>query len=245
MKAINNNFILAQKGVLSYEKLKDVEFNYDSINKELLENLLEAVEKNNVDKIYSDIEKIEIEIVKESTAPEVAKSNIISFEFEVLNNIINMKGDPSIISNSIERLQNDFTFVKDLKNRLQEFCIETAKYITDLKQYKSKGVLLEVKDYIENNFQKDLRLKSLSEHFYINPIYLGQIFKKNFGMSFNDYLNNIRVEKAKELLLNTDKKICDIAENVGYKDTNYFISRFEKITHTTPTEYKKICKKDI
>lgn len=243
LKAVNNNFICCKKGVVAYEEMSSQAFSFDTPHEILLDALLESVEKGNIEKINEDVESIYKEIVEKAIAPEIAKSNIISFELEVLNSIVNMKGDPAFIANNVEKLQSKFVLVKDLKNSLLKFSVEASNYIANLKQSK-KGVLVEVKKYIESNFNKDLRLKNLSEHFYINPIYLGQIFKKSFGISFNDYLNNIRIEKAKELLLNTNEKICEIAEKVGYKDTNYFISRFEKMTHTTPTEYKKLCKKD-
>ena len=62
----------------------------------------------------------------------------------------------------------------------------------------------------------------------MNTSYLGQIFQKEVGCSFNQYLSNIKNEKAKELILNTNMKINDIAREVGYPDTSYFYRKFKQ-----------------
>lgn len=76
------------------------------------------------------------------------------------------------------------------------------------------------------NYAKNITLKSLSEKYYVNSAYLGQLFRKKNGQSFKDYLNNYRMERAADLLLHTDKKIVEIAEEVGYHDLDYFVNRF-------------------
>ena len=79
---------------------------------------------------------------------------------------------------------------------------------------------------IRENYAKNITLKSLSEKYYVNSAYLGQLFRKKNGQSFKDYLNNYRMERAADLLLHTDKKIVEIAEEVGYHDLDYFVNRF-------------------
>lgn len=79
----------------------------------------------------------------------------------------------------------------------------------------------------------------MSRKFYVNSAYLGQIFKKKHGISFKEYLNNYRVEQAAELLLRTDKKIYEIAEEVGYHDLDYFINRFIAVKGCTPSKFRK------
>ena len=63
----------------------------------------------------------------------------------------------------------------------------------------------------------------------MNSAYLGQIFKKHYGVSFSDYLNQIRIDEAIRLLRRTDFRVYEIATKVGYRDSDYFINRFEKI----------------
>lgn len=86
---------------------------------------------------------------------------------------------------------------------------------------------------------QDLSLQTLSEKMHVNAVYLGRIFKKETGSSFNDYLNNVRIEKAKELLTTTNYKGNELYEKVGFSNYNYFYIVFKKITGVKPTEYRK------
>lgn len=92
---------------------------------------------------------------------------------------------------------------------------------------------------METHFAEDLSLKTLSEKYYLNSAYLGQLFKKQFGVSFKNHLTNLRVEEAAQLLLQTDDKVYKIAEQVGYRDIDYFIDRFVKIKGCTPTKFRR------
>ena len=71
---------------------------------------------------------------------------------------------------------------------------------------------------------------------------MGQLFRKKFGQSFKDYLNNCRIEQACHLLLRTDKKIYQIAETVGYRDLDYFVNRFISVKGCTPAKFRKQAK---
>ena len=68
---------------------------------------------------------------------------------------------------------------------------------------------------------------------------MGQLFRKKYGVSFKDYLNNYRMEKAAQLLVRTDKKIYEVAEEVGYRDLDYFVNRFITAKGCTPAKFRK------
>ena len=111
--------------------------------------------------------------------------------------------------------------------------------MAQLKGNQAKGVLGKVENDLRENFRENLTLKDLSRKYYVNAAYLGQIFKKQYGESFKDYLNHIRIEKAVELLLHTDMRIYEIADAVGYKDMDYFINKFIAIKGCTPAKFRK------
>ncbi|GFZ34359.1 DNA-binding response regulator [Clostridium zeae] len=106
--------------------------------------------------------------------------------------------------------------------------------IIEANSFKFSPVIQQIIDYIKHNFAKELSLKMLADQFNINTSYLGQLFSKEVGISFSDYLNKIRNEKAKELLLNTNMKINEIAETIGYLDTSYFYKKFKKYYGVCP-----------
>ena len=93
--------------------------------------------------------------------------------------------------------------------------------------------------YIENNYYTDLKLELLAEIFNYNSAYLGKVFKNNTGMSFNTYLDTIRIEQAKKLLMEDKLKVYQVCEKVGYKNIDYFHSKFKKYVGVSPLNYKK------
>ncbi|MBW5448243.1 response regulator [Cohnella sp. CFH 77786] len=96
----------------------------------------------------------------------------------------------------------------------------------------------QVKRYIEENYDKDISLKDLSSRVYMNPNYLCTIFKNEVGETINHYMTRVRMEKAMRMLRETDLKVFEIAERVGYSNTNYFSYTFKKYTGTAPIEYR-------
>lgn len=103
---------------------------------------------------------------------------------------------------------------------------------------KSNDVIKIAKDYIKDNFSKDISLDDVSRVVGISPYYFSKIFKEGCGENFIEYLTNIRIEKAKELLMESDRSMKEICMMCGYSDPNYFSRTFKKNVGITPTEYK-------
>lgn len=99
-------------------------------------------------------------------------------------------------------------------------------------------VIREILSYIQVNYKEDLSLKILSYKYHMNASYLGQIFQKEVGCSFNQYLSNLKNEKAKDMILNTNMKINDIAKEVGYLDTSYFYRKFKQCYGVSPASLR-------
>lgn len=85
----------------------------------------------------------------------------------------------------------------------------------------------------------ELSLKSLAFQLGFNSSYLSVLIKKELGLPFQDYLIQERMKRAKLLLLTTDLKVYEIAEQVGFEDMNYFSQRFKQIVGVTPRQFKK------
>ncbi|MGL5260431.1 MAG: response regulator [Lachnospiraceae bacterium] len=104
---------------------------------------------------------------------------------------------------------------------------------------KSNSIIEKTKKYIMDNYQKDISLDKVSCIVNISPYYFSKFFKEETGENFIDYLTNIRIEKAKELLDNSQYSMKEICSMVGYQDPNYFSRSFKKNVGMTPTEYKE------
>ena len=101
-------------------------------------------------------------------------------------------------------------------------------------------IMNRILEYISRNYDKQLRLEEVAEQVFITPAYLGIIFKKETGKNFTAYLTELRMEKAKELLLDVRININEITYKVGYNNVRYFSRTFKEYVGITPKEYRRI-----
>ena len=99
--------------------------------------------------------------------------------------------------------------------------------------------------YVNNNYCQEISLQDIAGKFYIDPDYLSLCFKKKTGINFKEYLCNLRIRKAEELLMRPEFKITEIAELVGYNDSGYFIKVFKNRLGCTPRQYREQRKSNI
>lgn len=93
-------------------------------------------------------------------------------------------------------------------------------------------------DYIEAKYMEDIKLDDISSYLDINKSYFCSIFKEETGSTFTQYLNKVRIDKSKELLLNENTSVLDIALAVGFNNQNYYNIVFKRLTDITPLEYR-------
>ena len=93
-------------------------------------------------------------------------------------------------------------------------------------------------EYMKQHSNEDLSLESIAEKVHVSPAYFSQIFKREMGAGFSDYLNGLRIEKAKVLLKQPFLKINEIADIVGYRSIVHFNRTFKRYVGVTPSEYR-------
>ena len=131
----------------------------------------------------------------------------------------------------------NMSFLSDIEDYIFQK-LEDYFSIND-EQYTQNPIAYQIKDYIEQHYtEESLSLTVLSEHFSISESYLCVIFKKTFDITINQYIINLRMSKAKQYLLESNRKIKEISELVGYRDCNYFIRLFKKTYHITPSDFR-------
>lgn len=149
-------------------------------------------------------------------------------------------------SKVIKDLHKYFDYIINNNNTLDDIQIQLINMIRYIQSKLEQAedsmspVIIKLLDYIEENYKYDLNLKEISDKLNINSIYLGQLFQREIGILFSDYLNNFRINKAKKLLLDTNLKASEIGMLVGYRNKNYFYRKFKSIAGLTPSEWKKI-----
>lgn len=116
-----------------------------------------------------------------------------------------------------------------------------TKLITIKKNKSEKKYSFRVKEainYIEKNYKSDLNLEIVANALGLNKGYLSRLFKEEIGQNITDYIINFRIEKAKLLITTTNKKLYEIAREVGFPNAQYFSLKFKSITGETPLEYR-------
>ncbi|PGY15955.1 response regulator [Bacillus sp. AFS031507] len=104
---------------------------------------------------------------------------------------------------------------------------------------KHSNIIYDIEKYLQANFDRDVKLQEISEHFYISREYISRKFKQEFNVNISDYIVKFRMKKAKTLLKNSQLKIYEIATMIGYQDDKYFRKVFKKVEGITPNEYRE------
>jgi two-component system response regulator YesN len=129
--------------------------------------------------------------------------------------------------------------VEDITKQLGETLIKIIDYIYMKRNNKFYQSTEKAKEYLKLNFAKDdLTLEDVAKYVNMAPSYFSFIFKQEAGTNFVDFLNQIRLEKAKQLLMISDCKSYEVSYRVGYNNPTYFSTIFKKYVGVSPTEYK-------
>jgi len=114
---------------------------------------------------------------------------------------------------------------------------------SDLSSQGIKGKIEKVKKFVERNCFKKVYLKDAARAVYLSPKYLSRIFKEITGTRFTEYRLKVKITQGMALLKKSGYNIDQIADKLGYKNTESFIRQFKKIAKLTPTEYRKVDRK--
>jgi two-component system response regulator YesN len=104
---------------------------------------------------------------------------------------------------------------------------------------KSQSMIEKIKQFIHTNYSNNITRTEVAAYVYLTPEYLAKLFKKETGINIKDYINQYRLEEAKMMLAQSDKKISDIAIEVGFDNFSYFTTLFKKNTGMAPNDYRK------
>jgi len=97
----------------------------------------------------------------------------------------------------------------------------------------------EILQFIDDHLSREITLKHIAEHVYLNPQYVGHLFKSELGTTFTEYITEERLKKAKGLLKGTSLKVYEVAQLSGYKSPKHFMTVFKHETGMTPVEFRK------
>ncbi|EPY08510.1 AraC family transcriptional regulator [Paenibacillus alvei TS-15] len=127
----------------------------------------------------------------------------------------------------------------DIVRHFQRMAEHWAARTNMLRKHNARLLIQRAGDYIHAHYHEELTLSELSERYGMSISYFSAQFKRGYGYSFVDYVNQVRIQKSKELLLNPSLKVYEVAHAAGYTTLQYFNRVFKQIVNMTPLEYRK------
>ncbi|MEK3672190.1 response regulator [Paenibacillus sp. FSL R10-2771] len=146
----------------------------------------------------------------------------------------------------LDSLRNlfDYPGIRDYIQALQQQLLRLNQFYYEYKcSYRNSQDLNEAIRFIHENYHKPLDLAMVSNHVSLNYAYFSNQFKKNIGKGFAEYLRDVRLDKARRLLAETDHKIVEITSMVGYESYKSFTRAFRDVMHMQPTEYRQLIRR--
>ncbi|MCQ2590199.1 MAG: response regulator [Treponema sp.] len=178
----------------------------------------------------------------EETEPDINRIKNAFFELIVTAKNILLEIDSDILNessdNAFEILSTENNFAM-LKSFTSNILMNYENFIVSLKSKTENPIIKKVCDYIVENLSKEITLEQAAENVNVSSFYLSKLFKEEKGTNFINFLNDKRLEKARDLLKNSSLSIKEITAETGYNDQNYFSRIFRAKYGSTPTEYRK------
>lgn len=222
--AIGNNKVIFEEKSEGIEKLGTMKSLEESINRNDIPNTVKALE--------SAMEQFDKGQLNMKHAL-IIYNNIMVF----LSRLKNTEFEDYIYN--FDKLAAVFSDVKNMLDNLKQFLLDelNIKY-----EYSPPRILNQtfkaILNYINENYCKDISAQSISKDFNVNSNYFSQLFRKELGIAFTEYLTKLRMEYACKLLKTTDIPVSEISEQVGYNDYFYFSRVFKKVIGKSPSTYR-------
>ncbi|GEM_PF-1146804 len=226
--------------ILTRDNVEDFMFNLNNPCEIDLDYLYQSIIECNSMEVESFFDSLYLQF---SSMGVLTVEYFRGFSIELLSNLLNIIKSAKLSEKTI--IGDYETIFKKLFNqRTMELTLSwmkdvALKVIFNIGEIRDKPLTLiqQIVDYVNIEYKTPLSIKIISYSFNISAAYLGKLFKQETGQSFSRYLNNLRIERAKILLLETNSKANKIAIEVGYSDSNYFYNIFKKYTGMYPSEY--------
>lgn len=224
----------------NFEKWKrDVEKTlfYGSVNLDQSESLFSYYEpiyrviiQGNLQQIIDELTLLEKIVIENTPRVSITKQLFTQFVMDVFHLFEHLKADD--MTDIVKNIHAITTF--------EDLVAYTKETLTSFfGQYRMNENVVSVLEVIGRDYRKELSLKDISKDLFINPVYLGQLIKKETNSTFAELLNKQRIKAAQQLLLSTNDSIEDICYTVGYSNVGYFYKVFRKLCGKSPKAYRK------
>ena len=215
-------------------------FNLVKIDREAIENYIKTGVKQGFDEFFSSVIQPIGEVALNSHP--IKHYLFVDIILTVSQFISDLGGDADKLASNVHRIENslvDIRNMKDLKEEVRQIFATALNFRHSQVSHERAIILHQAKAYIDEEMSNhDLKMSTVADKFSISASHFSTIFHQEFGVTFRDYLSNIRINHAKELLRTTNLSIAKIAYQCGYNDSHYFSSAFKRQTGLPPREFR-------
>ncbi|MNO22412.1 putative response regulatory protein [compost metagenome] len=207
------------------------------------DRLKKALSPFNREELDTQLKELFTELNQQSAPKEKIKYAIVYVVMELSQVVLEAGGDwKKLYQDLFEEDQwvTESKSLQEMRQRLTVLSEQTARFLDERRNAGSIDFgIREIVHYINEHYGEELNLKKLANLFYVNSGYLGQLFKKETGFYFNDYLNKVRIEEAVRMMADAGYSMSLISEKVGYKNPNHLYIHFKKMMGMSPGDYRK------
>lgn len=244
-EALEHKFYLGSNCVIFYNDLGTF-FKYTDYSEltEKQKDLIDSIKSGNLENSAKSFDSL-TECV--NSLGNSDKDYIKNFYFNTISLINSIRGTlcAGEKQNDEETLANLYKMIEkcdsvaDLNDVLKNAAKQTVSKVHEYNNNNMKLLLRRAVSYLDKHFMEQVTLNQVAEKLYVSNFYLSRMFKKELGINFIDYLNELRINKAKDMLTDAKYKTYEVAEAVGVPNSHYFSKLFRKYAGMTASEYRE------
>ena len=240
--ALNHKLYLGKNKIIMFDSTvsnrREEEFRFDN---EMLENIRSLLDIADKSKMAAYMEEFFTRLsgcrIDHEFCRNICYQLIILGESVLLKNGVTITGELRAYDRMSEAGRLDT--IAEMSRCMIGYFRRVCDALCDLRSNKTTNAVDLVKGIIEESYAENLTISDLAGRVYLTPTYLCLLFRQETGMTINDYLTYVRIQKAKELLGDLKNKIYDISYMVGYANPSYFSLQFKKLVGMGPREYRE------
>lgn len=244
VQSLSYKLLLGNQSIISFKDVKSINtMSYtDKDLSDMKEAVFKSIQLGNLEEAKKSTNLFLASLYRNSDTPSAIEFGLLRFFINISEldrsfetGVINRKLTEKFYQNLL--FHRNIIEIEDIINNdiLVPMTLEMEKRTTEQFQQLSN----QIKEIIDYRYEEDISLETISDELNYNPNYISSIFKKETGITFSDYLLDVRFDKAKDLLVNTDLTVKEIAERLKYSNSQNFIRSFKKRESTTPGRFRQ------